>query len=341
MIGPADVGLGVLPWQAWPWPSGADPRREEETRVPRWFGLEQVPGDWGRSVVTIGVFDGVHVGHQAIVRRAIAVARERQARSVVVTFDPHPMAVVRPDAAPPMLSTLPHRIELLEALDPDAVLVLPFTGEFAHESPEEFVQRVLVAALHAVAVVVGTNFRFGHRAAGDVATLERLGAEEGFTAEGVPLVCVDDIVASSSAARELVLAGDTGTAARLLGRPHRVEGVVIRGDQRGRALGYPTANLASPPETAVPADGVYAGRLLRADGTSYPAAVSIGTNPTFDGRERRVEAYALDHDDLELYGEHLGLDVADRLRPTLRFDSVEALKEQMADDVRQVRARMG
>src|SRR5579862_277023 len=231
----------------------------------RWQGLGDVPGSWGSSVVTIGVFDGVHRGHQRIVGRASELAAQRSMPVVVVTFDPHPDEVVRPGSHPPYLTTARRRAELLAGLGVDAVCVLPFTYEFSLLGPEEFVRAVLVDRLHAAAVVVGENFRFGHRAAGDVQLLAELGEKYDFTAEGVPLLAEDGLTISSSAIRDLLAAGDVAAAARYLGRPHRVEGVVVRGQGRGRALGFPTANLDLPPHTATPADGVYAGWLTRLD----------------------------------------------------------------------------
>jgi riboflavin kinase / FMN adenylyltransferase len=309
----------------------------------RWQGLDDVPRSWGCSVITIGEFDGVHRGHQRIVARARQLAAERSVPVVVVTFDPHPDEVVRPGSHPPLLGTARRRAELLASLGVDAVCVLPFTYEFSQLGPDEFVRTVLVDRLHAAAVVVGENFRFGHRAAGDVALLGELGEKYDFTVEGVPLLTDDGVTISSSRIRELLAAGDVAGAARDLGRPHRVEGVVIRGARRGRALGFPTANLELPPHTATPADGVYAGWLerLETDGTEaerWPAAISVGTNPTFGGQERVVEAYALDRDDLDLYGAHVAVDFAVRLRPTVRFDTVPELVEQMHRDVAAARA---
>jgi len=308
--------------------------------VRRWHGLDEVPPGWGRSVVTIGVFDGVHRGHQRVVERACALAKELGLRSVAITFDPHPDEVVRPGTHPPFLCSTKRRAELLSELGTDAVIVLPFTLQLSHMGPDEFVQSVLVDKLHAARVVVGEDFRFGHKAKGDVPLLRELGEKYDFTAEGVPLVANGETISSTSI-REMLAAGDVVGASHSLGRPHRVEGVVVRGHQRGRALGFPTANLESQPHTAIPADGVYAGWLVcdsdRYPHEKWPAAISIGTNPTFDGEERTVEAYALDRDDLDLYGEHVGVDFADRLRDTLRFDSIEALIEQMHRDVDRAR----
>ncbi len=300
----------------------------------RWEGLHDVPDGWGPSVVTIGVFDGVHLGHQRVVGRATEIAAELGLPVVVVTFDPHPDEVVRPGTHPPFLSSAKRRAGLLAGLGVDAVCVLPFTREFSELGPDEFVHAVLVDRLHAARVVVGEDFRFGYRAAGDVALLAELGEKYDFTVEGVPLVADDGVRISSSGIRDLLAAGDVAGAERDLGRPHRVEGVVVRGHQRGRALGFPTANLETIPHTAIPADGIYAGWLTGLDSSGqelqrWPAAISVGTNPTFDGQERSVEAYALDRDDLDLYGVHVAVDFIGRLRGMERFDSVDDLVAQM------------
>jgi len=261
---------------------------------------------------------------------------------VVITFDPHPDEVVRPGSHPPFLFSARRRAELLAGLGAEAVLVLPFTLEFSRLDPDDFVRTVLVERLHAAVVVVGEDFRFGHKAAGDVQVLAKLGEKYDFTTEGLPLLAADGTTVSSSSIRQLLAVGDVAAAADALGRPHRVEGVVVRGHQRGRALGFPTANLETPPHTAIPADGIYAGWLasLDSDGRDvqrWPAAISIGTNPTFGEGEQTVEAYALDRDDLDLYGVHAAIDFIARLRGTLRFDSVDALVKQMRRDVDQAR----
>jgi riboflavin kinase / FMN adenylyltransferase len=309
----------------------------------RWQGPDEVPADWGSCVVTVGVFDGVHRGHQRDVSRAEAAAGRMGLPVVTVTFDPHPDEVVRPGSHPPFLCSVRRRCELLAGLGVDAVCVIPFSYEFSQLGPDEFVRAVLVDRLHAAHVVVGEDFRFGHKARGDVALLAELGDKYEFTAEGVPLLAEGGVTISSTAIRDLLSAGDVAAAARDLGRPHRVEGVVVRGHQRGRALGFPTANLEMLPHTAVPADGVYSGWLvsLDADGAErerWPAAISVGTNPTFDGRERTVEAYALDRDDLDLYGMHMAADFVTRIRGQARFDSVDELVEQMHHDVDAARA---
>jgi riboflavin kinase / FMN adenylyltransferase len=304
----------------------------------RWQGPAEVPDDWGSSVVTIGNFDGVHRGHQRVVSRAGEVAAALGLPLVVVTFDPHPDEVVRPGSHPPFLCTARRQSVLLAGLGVDAVCVIEFTLEFSRLGPDEFVRIVLVDRLHAARVVVGEDFRFGHKAAGDVALLAELGEKYDFSVEGVPLLADDGVRISSSEIRAKLTAGDVAGAALDLGRPHRVEGIVVRGHRRGRALGFPTANLETLPHTAIPADGVYAGWLVAvdddgSDGERWPAAISVGTNPTFDGRERSVEAYALDRDDLDLYGAHMGADFTERLRDTVKFASVEELVAQMHSDV--------
>lgn len=301
----------------------------------RWRGMDAAPPGWGRSVVTIGMYDGVHRGHQQIITAAVRRARELSLPSVVVSFDPHPSEVVRPGSHPPILTPPARKADLIEELGVDVLCVLPFTREFSRLAADEFVHLVLLERLHVAAVVVGENFRFGHRAAGDVPLLVALGRRFGFTAEGVALLSGDDVELSSTYVRACVAAGDMDRASRALGRPHRVEGVVVRGDRRGRDLGYPTANVQSPAHTAIPADGVYAGRLIRS-GVELVAAISVGTNPTFSGAERRVEAFVLDFDG-DLYGERVGLSFSARLRPTVRFATVEGLVAQMDQDVQRTR----
>ncbi|WP_030544435.1 bifunctional riboflavin kinase/FAD synthetase [Streptomyces albus] len=307
----------------------------------RWRGLEEIPEDWGRSVVTIGSYDGVHRGHQLIIGRAVERARELGVPAVVVTFDPHPSEVVRPGSHPPLLAPHHRRAELMAGLGVDAVLVLSFTKEFSQLSPADFVVKVLVDRLHAKTVVEGPNFRFGHRATGDVALLTVLGGDYDFEVEVVDLYVSGAAGGgepfSSTLTRRLIAEGDVAGAAEILGRPHRVEGVVVRGAQRGRELGYPTANVETLPHTAVPADGVYAG-WLEAGGERMPAAISVGTNPQFDGTERTVEAYAIDRVGLDLYGLHVAVEFLARLRGQRRFETIEALKEGIAEDVERSRA---
>jgi riboflavin kinase/FMN adenylyltransferase len=316
--------------------------------VQRWNSLTQVPADLGPSVVTLGNFDGVHVGHRAVLASVVELARARGAAAVAVTFDPHPLAVLHPDRAPELITSVDQRLDLVRDLGLDGVLVMAFDTELARHTPEEFVREVFVDVLHAEVVVVGPDTRFGYRNSGDVTTLRELGERYGFTVEVLADLVPDAADAgarrwSSSWVRELLVAGDVAAAGAVLGRPHALRGTVVHGDHRGRELGYPTANLAPHAEGLVPADGVYAGWLLRPDlpadapDRALPAAVSIGTNPTFDGTARRVEAYVLDRTDLDLYGERVVLDLQVRLRETLRFDSAQALVEQMARDVARCR----
>lgn len=313
-----------------------------------WRGVDEVPpGE--RSVVTIGVFDGVHRGHQTILEQAVVRGRELGLPVVVVTFEPHPDSVVRDVPHPAVLTPSARKAELLEECGADAVCVLSFTREFSQLPAEEFVRHVLVERLRAAAVVVGENFRFGHKASGDLDTLRLLGDKYGFTADGVQLVADADTI-TSTLIRRMIAEGDVAAAAVELGRPHRVQGVVVRGARRGRELGFPTANLELPEHTAVPADGVYAGWLQRgarlaavaAEGgepeeSRWAAAISVGDNPTFGGQPRTVEAYALDRDDLDLYGEHMAVEFTARIRPMLRFSGVEELVAEMRRDVDRTR----
>ncbi|TDQ52133.1 bifunctional riboflavin kinase/FAD synthetase [Actinorugispora endophytica] len=306
----------------------------------RWRGLDEVPEGRGRSVVTLGVFDGVHRGHQRVLARAAGTASGLGLPVVAAVFDPHPDAVLG-RGEPEALTGADRKAELLAEHGADAVRVLPFTPELARLPAEEFVRRVLADRLRAAAVVVGEDFRFGSGAAGDVEVLRALGGKYGFTVEEVPLLSDGEAV-TSARVRSLLAAGDVAAARDCLGRAHRVEGVVVHGAARGRELlGFPTANLDCPPRTAVPADGVYAGRLLRsAPGgaeSRWAAAISVGTNPTFEGTARTVEAYALDRDDLDLYGLRMAVEFTHRIRPMLRFDSVEELVETMGRDVERCR----
>ncbi|HEX8977241.1 MAG TPA: bifunctional riboflavin kinase/FAD synthetase [Solirubrobacteraceae bacterium] len=270
--------------------------------------------------VAVGEFDGVHLGHRAVIAGS----------DTVLTFDPHPLAVIRPEAAPRLLTSLEVKAELVAAIGAQELVVIPFDEAFAAQSPQAFIEDVLVGRLRATNVAVGENFRFGHRAGGDPAMLA---ADPRFRTRVVELVEVDGEVVSSSHIRALVQAGDVGHARRFLGAPFAVRGEVVRGDQRGRALGYPTANLI-PDETLVcPGHGVYA---ARADGA--PAAVNVGVRPTFGtGRSVLIEAYLLDQD-VDLYGHRLTIEFLERLRGERRFESAQALVAQMHEDVRRTRA---
>lgn len=307
-----------------------------------WRSLDDVPADLGRTVIVIGNFDGVHLGHRSVLARARQDADAGGLPLVAVTFDPHPMAVLRPEHAPTTLTTVEVRADLLAETGVDAMLAMPFDREVAAWTPEEFIQRVLVDGLHASVVVVGANFRFGNKAAGDLATLREAGARLDFTADGVTLDGGPQVW-SSTYVRTCLATGDVAGAAEALGRPYSVRGVVVRGDQRGRELGFPTANVPTDQMSAAPPDGVYAGWLRRLDtGERFPAAISVGTNPTFDGvRERRVESYVLDRTDLDLYDVEVEVSFVDRLRGMVAFESVEKLVAQMDDDVRRARELLG
>lgn len=289
----------------------------------------------GESVVSIGFFDGVHRGHRAIIERAVAHAEQLGLRSAVVTFDRHPIEVIRPGSQPPLLQPHRARLEALAATGVDLVATVAFDDELRHLAPEAFVDRTL-APLAPRGVVVGANFRFGHKAAGDVATLQELGQARGFDVEAVSLLELGGVVVSSTEIRQRLDDGDVETAAAMLGRPHVVVGVVVRGDQRGHDLGFPTCNLAVDPRAAVPAIGIYAGVAHLPDGRAVDAAVSVGVNPTFGGEKQRVEAHLLDFDE-DLYGAELSVDFRARLRGEERFDSAEALAAQIHDDVARAR----
>lgn len=297
-------------------------------------------------MLTIGVFDGVHRGHAQLISRAVKSAAVRGVPSVLMTFDPHPMEVVRPGSHPAQLTTLTRRAELVEELGIDVFLVMPFTQEFMKLTPGRYVHDLLVEKLHVAEVVVGDNFTFGKKAAGTVDTMRELGGRFGFEVDGVKLVGEHAVTFSSTYIRACVDAGDMAAAADALGRPHRVEGVVVHGDGRGRELGFPTANVAPPMHAAIPADGVYAGwfTVLAAGetvGVTRPgkramAAISVGTNPTFSGRTRTVEAFVLDTE-ADLYGQHVAVDFVQHLRGMRRFDSVDDLIRAMGEDVEQTR----
>jgi riboflavin kinase / FMN adenylyltransferase len=288
------------------------------------------------TFVVIGNFDGVHRGHVELIH--LARESEPGARVVAVTFWPHPMSVVRPDHAPPLLTTLERRKELLRNAGVDDIVVVHFSPEVASWSPAQFVDAV-IRPLHPARIVVGENFRFGFRASGDVSTLAELGAGE-FKVQAVTLFTDGTQPSSSTLIRHAVAEGDFGRVRELSDNVFRFSGVVVRGDHRGREMGFPTANVPVPLGLAVPADGVYAGWVTRLDIPSaprWPAAISVGTNPTFDGVDRRVEAYVLDRDDLELYDVEIAIDFYARLRGQVKYAGKEALIKQMHTDVEQAR----
>jgi riboflavin kinase/FMN adenylyltransferase len=295
-------------------------------------------------VLTIGVFDGVHLGHQELIHTAVATAKELGVPSVLLTFVPHPSEVVRPGSHPPVLTTAIRKSELAQQLGIDAFCALPFTLQLSEQSAADFIDQTVVARLHAAAVVIGENFRFGHRAGGDLQTLQTSGATRDFRAIGVPLLVHEGVALSATYVRTCLENGDIPAATSALGRPHRVDGLVVRGDQRGRELGFPTANLSTAPYAMIPADGVYAGRVVSLDergatvpdGTIGVAAISVGTNPTFDGQHRVVESYILDYSG-DLYGQQIGVEFVALLRGMLRFDGIEPLVAQMTADVQRTR----
>jgi riboflavin kinase / FMN adenylyltransferase len=318
------------------------------TPVHRWRRLDEIPPGFGPTVATLGNFDGVHRGHRAVLDTVTRTAAARGLRPVAVTFDPHPVAVLHPERAPEAIAGLGHRLDLMEQAGLDGVVVIEFTREYALLTPEDFVVQTFVEGLRAQVVVVGNDTRFGLHNSGDVDTMRELGRLHGFdvitqdtegdTRDGLRTW-------SSTTLRRAIAAGDMVEAARILDRPHRVSGEVVHGHHRGRALGYPTANLSPDSEGMVPADGVYAGWVERPSlpaghpDRRLPAAISVGTNPTFDDVVRRtVEAYVLDRTDLDLYGETVCVDLVRRLRGNLRFASVGELLVQMGRDVDRTRA---
>jgi riboflavin kinase/FMN adenylyltransferase len=313
-----------------------------------WNDPTEVPDDFGPSVVTIGNFDGVHRGHQQVLSQLIRTARLNKARSVAVTFDPHPSQVHRPESAPELIMGLQDKLQALGELGLDAVLVMKYSLELASLSPEEFVGTVLVDALHVSHVVIGHDTRFGRGNSGDLNTMRELGEKFGFEvlvisefgSEGFPLHDDGgtDRRCSSTWVREALMAGDVATAAAVLGRPHQMRGEVVHGAARGRALGFPTANLSSEASGLIPADGIYAGWLVDQAGTRWPAAISVGSNPTFDGVSRQVEAHVIDRpqesiEDFDLYGQTVVVEFVARLRGMVAYRGPEALVEQMRQDV--------
>lgn len=310
-----------------------------------WHGLGRVPANTGPTVVTIGNFDGVHTGHREVLGHVVAQARSRGAQAVAMTFSPHPAQLHRPAQAPEELTGLDDKLALLAQTGLDAVLVVAYTADFAAQSPEQFVRRYLVDPLHPALVVVGSDVRFGVDNTGDRSTMADLGERYGFEVE-----VLEDVLAprrlrrwSSTWARDLLGTGAVDDLAVVLGRPHFMRGAVVHGEARGRELGFPTANLDPASSGAVPLDGVYAGWLIRdgGEGARLPAAISVGTNPTFDGVVRQVEAHVIGRDDLDLYGEEVVVEFVAMLRPTIKFDGVEPLIAQMHTDCADALALLG
>lgn len=332
-----------------------------------WNDPSEVPADFGPTVVTIGNFDGVHRGHQQVLSQLIRTARLNHARAVVITFDPHPAQVHRPESAPELIMGLEDKLVALGEVGLDAVLVMKYSLELASLTPEEFVSSIIVDTLKASHVVIGHDTRFGRGNSGDLDTMKDLGEKLGFEvqvisefgAEGFPLHDVgkhdaetpdagtDDGAAehgtgdrrcSSTWVREALREGDVATAAAVLGRPHRMRGTVVHGAARGRDLGFPTANLAADATGYIPADGIYAGWLVDEAGTRWPAAISVGSNPTFDGVSRQVEAHVIDRpqeavEDFDLYDQTVVVEFVARLRGMVAYRGPEALIEQMRLDV--------
>jgi riboflavin kinase/FMN adenylyltransferase len=309
--------------------------------VLRFISTADVPADFGPSAVTIGKFDGVHSGHRAVIEQLRAVASAKGLVSTVVTFDRHPLSLLRPDECPESLVSLAQKLDLLEGAGVEATLTVAFDHEFSALSAEDFVRTILVDALHAHIVLVGSDFRFGYRGAGTVELLRQFGTSHGFE-----VVVIDDVApggtrrASSTWIRELLAAGEIEQATELLGSAPSIRSVVVHGAQRGRTLGYPTANLSPDVEGYIPADGVYAAFLV-IDGKRYPAAVSVGNNPTFEGiPAKQVEAHAIDQS-LDLYGSTVEVEFVKFIRGMRKFSGVEELAANMAADEKLIRAVLG
>ncbi|MEJ3403313.1 bifunctional riboflavin kinase/FAD synthetase [Rathayibacter sp. YIM 133350] len=301
-------------------------------------GLSEVPADWRPSAVTIGKFDGVHAGHRAVIDELRGIADAAGLASVVVTFDRNPLALLHPERCPAALVSIEQKLELLAGTGVDAALLLTFDESLANLSPEVFVDDVLVQALHATHVLVGADFRFGARGAGDVELLVALGRQHGFTVHVVDDVRPDgEHRVSSTWIRQLLDDGDVTAAERLLGHIPSVRGEVVHGAARGRELGFPTANLSPESEGLIPADGVYAGYLIDA-GVRYPAAISVGNNPTFEGvPHKQVEAYVIDQE-LDLYGHVVTVEFCRRIRGMVAYTGIEPLIAQISADVDEARS---
>ena len=302
--------------------------------------LDDLPDDFGASAVTIGKFDGVHAGHRAVTGQLIALARERGIQAVALTFDRNPLSLLRPEVCPVALVSNAQKLELLEQASLDATLMVTFDRAFSALTPEEFVRTVLVDGLHAAVVLVGPDFRFGSKGAGSIVELKDFGARFGFDVVMVGEFSADDRKVSSTWVREALSAGDVATAASLLGRLPSIRAEVVHGLQRGRELGYPTANLSPEVEGFIPADGVYAAWLI-VDGQRYGAAVSIGNNPTFEGiPDKQVEAHAFDQS-FDIYGRTVELEFVEYIRGMRKFSGAETLAEQMGADELRIRGVLG
>ena len=303
----------------------------------RFSSLAEIPADFGPTAVSIGKFDGMHAGHQRIIADLKAVALRQQLRSVAVTFDRHPLSLLRPEACPAPLLSNDQKMELLAESGLDATLMLDFDTARSEQSPEDFVREVLVGALHARVLMVGSDFRFGAKGAGTVELLRELGKAHGFDVELVDDVTSGERRASSTWIRELLSTGQIAEATRLLGRPPAIRATVVGGHQRGRSMGYPTANLSRDVEGLIPADGVYAAHIV-IEGERFGAAVSIGINPTFgDVDETIVEAHVLDQN-LDLYGKWVQLEFVEYIRPMQKFADADALITQMRTDEINIRS---
>jgi riboflavin kinase/FMN adenylyltransferase len=300
-------------------------------------GLEALPFSHEPSVVTVGFFDGVHLGHQEVLRRTVSEARSRGIRSIAVTFDRHPREVLTPSDVPRLLTTVERKAALIGTTGIDVLVVLEFTQRFSEIPAADFVRDVLVGRLRAVHALTGVNFTFGHKAQGNVDTLKRMGAAAGLTAEGVDLVEVDGRIVSSSSIREALSAGDLAWPRTALGRRFVLDGEVVAGAGRGHDLGYPTANLRTLPRLILAGQGIYAGVAERIDGRRYPAAIDVGTNPTFGVEPLHAEAFLLDYEGDELRGGPLAVEFWERIRDEERFDEVDDLVRAIADDVERTR----
>jgi riboflavin kinase / FMN adenylyltransferase len=298
-------------------------------------GVEALPLPHRPAAVTVGMFDGVHRGHQAVIGRAVTAAHELGVVPTAVTFDRHPREVLTHGHEPRLLTTLERKSALIEALGIETLLVLQFTLEFSKTSPDDFVRRFLAESMHARHVVLGANFRFGYKASGNLDLLAEVGPAHGFTVEGVELLEIDGRGVSSSSIREALASGDLDWPRVALGRRFAVDGRVVRGAGRGTGLGWPTANLETHPRIQLPAVGVYAG-VARSDAGEHVAAINVGSNPTFGEEPVHVEAFLLDYEG-DLLGRNISIEFWERLRDEVRFDSPEALSEQIAEDVQRTR----